>query len=137
MQIIDGSTKHPLPAKVICTQKTWITGAGNAAQTETAYGLTGKLVRVDVIISSVTNNPTVVVTFRDQNSCIIIPDALCAALADGTNHILLTESNKSTMDADFDPVMLCDSDITVSMDPSADAGGTSQTLAVQVIFYLE
>ena len=82
-------------------------------------------------------NPTVAVTFRDQNSCIVIPDALCAALADGTNHILLSRSYKSTLDGDFNPVFLCDSDITVSMDPSADAGGEAQTLTVDVILYLE
>lgn len=123
--------------KVSMTAQTWATGAGNTAASEVAYNLNGTVVRFDVIISSVTANPTVAVTFRDQNSCIVVPDALCATLADGTNHIMLARSHKVTQDANFNPVPLCDSDITISIEPSADAGGTAQTLSVQVILYLE
>lgn len=137
MEIKNGNLGNPRPAKVLLTQQTWATGEGHAAATETASGLTGLLTRVDVIISSVTANPTVAVTFRDQNSCIVIPDALCATLADGTNHLFLSRSFKATLDGDFNPVPLCDSDITVSIDPSLDPGGSSQTLTVDVILYLE
>ncbi len=137
MDIINGTRQNPIPCKVPFTQQSWATGAGHAAATETAYGLTGKLTRFDVITSSVTDNPTVAVTFRDQNSCILVPDALGAALADGSKHIKLAESHKSSPDADFNPVMLCDTNVTVSIDPSADPGGSAQTLTVDVILYLE
>lgn len=123
--------------KVTMTQQSWATGAGHAAASETVYNLNGVVTRFDAIISSVTDNPTVAITFRDQNSCILIPDALCASLADGTNHIKLARSHKSSPDADFNPVPLCDTDVTISIDPSADPGGSAQTLTVDVILYLE
>ena len=137
MAIVKTQVTNKRPCKIAMTAQTWITGAGHAAASEVAYNLSGLLTRFDVIISSVTDNPTVAVTFRDQNSCIVVPDALCATLADGTNHIMLARSYKATKDANFNPVPLLDSNITISMDPSGDAGGTSQTLSVQVILYLE
>jgi len=126
------------PQKIIMTAQTWATGAGHAAQSEVAYNLTGLLTRIDVIIPTVTGNTlAVAVTFRDQNSCIVVPDALCATLADGQNNIFLSSSNLATQTANFNPVQLIDSDITVSIDSDEDTGGTLQTLSVQVILYLE
>ncbi len=123
-----------LVQRIAVPQKSWATGAGHAAKTHT-FHVNGTLVRFDAIISSVTANPTVAITFRDENSCILVPDALCADLADGTNHIKLALSHKATPDADFNPVPL-DNDVTVSIDPSADAAGSAQLLTVDLILYV-
>lgn len=115
-------------------QQTWITGEGHAAKTLTR-DVNGTIGRVDVILSSVTGNPTVIVTLRDQNSAIVVPDAFLNALADGTNHTFRAWSNLGTPDADFNAVPH-NGNITVSMDPSADAGGAGQTLTATVILYV-
>ena len=128
------STGSPV-ARLAAAQQSWATGAGHAAASDTIQFVNGTIYRIDAIISSVTDNPTVAVTFRDQNSVVIIPDALCAALADGTNHIFLAESNKGTPDADFNPLPHS-GNVTVSVDPSADPGGAGQTLTVDVILYV-
>lgn len=112
------------------TQLSWATGAGHAAQTATIKNLSMLIERIDVIISSVTANPTVTVTFSDENSAAPIDHTNLAALADGTKHVLL--STKAT--PDFAAVPVC-GNLTVSADPSADPGGAGQELTVDVILY--
>lgn len=113
----------------------WITDEGHTAQTSTIQNVCGTVYRIDVIISSVTANPTVAITWADQNSVVLVPNALCAALADGTRHYFLAESNKGTQDADFNPFPH-NGNITLTIDPSADPGGSAQTLTVQPILYV-
>lgn len=119
-------------ARVECTQVSWATGAGHAAKTTTA-ALNGIVYRIDILISSVTDNPTVDVSFADQNS--VVPVAAFSSLADGTNHFENALVNSITTSADFDPVAVA-GDVTVTVDPSADPGGSSQTLTVDIIFYV-
>jgi hypothetical protein len=117
------------------TQLSWATGAGHAAQTATMFGVTGKCTRMDVVASSVTGNPTLNVTVTDTDnsgSCIAVTN-----LADGTHHVLLAESHKNSQDANFNPVAFRSNDLTLSVDPSADAGGSGETLTVDVTLYLE
>lgn len=111
--------------------RTWITGEGNAAKTQVTAGIQGTVVGLTIIISSVTDNPTVAVTFRDADGCIIIPDAAFAALTDGTSHIFFFLSEQGTQDATENPVPVM-GPVTVSITPSADAGGSAQTLTVKV-----
>lgn len=116
-------------------RQSWATGDGHGAKTATLPRVTGKCTRVDVVISSVTGNPTVGVTITDTtNSGTYIT---LAALADGTHHVKLADSHKGTPDADFNAVAFCNNALTVSIDPSADAGGAAQTLTVDVVLYLE
>ena len=116
-------------------QLDWITGEGHTAQTASIVHVRGKCTRVDVVISAVTGNPTVNVSFTDANALAILP--AFNALADGTHHVKLAESHKAAQDADFNPMPFCDDTLTVSVDPSADPGGVDQTLTVDVYLYLE
>ena len=120
--------------KVAMTQQSWT--LGHTASSEVAYNLNGVLTRFDVITSDDSNNVTVAVTFRDENSCIIVPDAVCATLADNSQHIKLAKSNKSSPDADFNPVPFCDTDLTIAIDPNAEPNETDG-FTVDVILYLE
>ena len=113
----------------------WITGEGSTAQTASIAHVRGKCTRVDIVISAVTGNPTVDVSFTDANGVAILP--AFNALADGTHHVKLAESHKAVPDADFNPVPFCDDTLTVSVDPSADPGGAAQTLNVDVYLFLE
>jgi hypothetical protein len=113
--------------------KTWATGAGHAAQTATLTNVNGICTRIDVVISSVTANPTITVTITDADGNTMFT---FSTLADGTHHIKLARSNKSTQDADFNEVPFCEETLTASIDPSADAGGSDQTLSVGVRLYL-
>ena len=115
--------------------KTWITGEGNTAKSQETGEIKGKIVGLTIPISSVTDNPTVEVTFRDADGCIIIPDAAFASLADGTNHIFYFLSEQGTQNATENPVAVMGK-VTVTITPSADPGGVAQTLTVKVrIFY--
>lgn len=112
----------------------WITGEGHASESHTFQTFYGRIERVDITITSVTANPTVNVSMRDQNGVILIPDAVFTTLADGTNHTFRSESYKASPDADFNPVTHA-GNVQVSVDPSADAGGAAQTLTVKVVLY--
>jgi hypothetical protein len=119
-------------ARIECTRLSWATDAGHAAQTTTT-SLNGVVYRIDIIISEVTGNPTVNVSFANQNSVVCLP--AFNTLADGTKHFKNALVNSITSSADFDPVAVADT-ITVTVDPSADAGGSAQTLTVDVVFYV-
>ena len=127
-------SRNPV-ARLAFSQFDWVTGEGHAAENETFQYVNGTIYRVDVIISSVTGNPTVTMTLRDQNGIILIPDALFATLADGTSHYFLAESNLVTQDADFNPVPH-NGNVILTVDPSADASGEAQTLTVDFIMYV-
>lgn len=113
----------------------WVTGEGHAAQTATISHVRGKCTRIDMIASSVTGNPTFSVAFQDGDGNAILPTF--SALADGTHHVKLAESNKAVQDADFNPMPFCDDDLTISVDPSADPGGSNQTLTIDVRLFLQ
>lgn len=113
-------------------RQSWATGAGDAAKTATLSNINGTIRRIDVLISSVSANPTVNVSITDHNGVSLVS---FSSLADGTKHIKLAESHKSSQDADFNPLPV-NGTLTVSIDPSADAGGTDQNLTVDVIIYV-
>jgi len=127
-QILETATQEEIKT-VEFSQVSWATGAGHAAKTATAYNVNMLVERIDVLISSVTANPTVDVSFADGNGVVIIDATNFTTLADGTKHMKL--ATKAT--ADFDAVPI-NGDITVTVDPSADPGGAAQTLTVDVIF---
>ena len=110
-------------------QVSWSTGEGHAAATTIRY-VNMTIDRIDVLISSVTANPTVNLTFADDNSVTIIDATNFTGLADGTKHTLWAK--KAT--ADFTEVSV-NGEVTVTVDPSADPGGSDQVLTVDVIFY--
>jgi hypothetical protein len=116
--------------------KTWVTSGGHAAATHKWNHCDGLIVGFHAIISGVTGNPTVTITFRDQNSVPVIPDAVGNALADGTIHVKYALSNKNSQDADFNPSPV-QGPITISIDPSADPGGSAQTLTVTVRLFIQ
>lgn len=111
---------------------TWATGAGHAAQTTELNDIEGIIERIDLIISSVTGNPTTNFTITDENSCVPIS---FSSLADGTYHVKYGLSKGAT-DSDFNPTPVNNSTLTLSADPSADAGGSGETLTITVILYL-
>lgn len=113
----------------------WVTDEGHGAQTTSIIHVRGKCTRIDIIISAVTDNPTVNVAFTDGDGLAIVP--AFNALADGTHHVKLAESHKAVQDADFNPIVFCDDSLTISVDPSADPGGVAQTLTVDVRVFLE
>lgn len=119
-------------ARVECTRVSWATGDGHAAKTTTAT-VNGIIYRIDVIASEVTANPTLNVTFADQNGTVCI--AAQNALPDGTANFRNALVNSILVSADFNPVAVAGT-ITVTVDPSADPGGVAQTLTVDVIFYV-
>ncbi len=122
--------------KIAFAQQNWITGEGHAAKTATLPGNTGIITRMDVVASSVTDNPTLSVTVTDTtNGGDVIP--AIASIPDGTHTIHLARSNKGTPDGDFNEVPILGDGLTVSIDPSADPGGVTQILTVDVVLYLE
>ena len=121
--------------QVLTVIKTWATGEGHAAKSQETGEANGTIVGLTIPISSVTDNPTVKVTFRDADGCIIIPDAAFATLADGTNHIFFFLSEQGTQDATENPVPVRGR-LTVEIDPSADPGGVDQTLSVKVRIFV-
>uniref|UniRef100_A0A6M3KC33 Uncharacterized protein n=1 Tax=viral metagenome TaxID=1070528 RepID=A0A6M3KC33_9ZZZZ len=121
--------------KVQTITKTWAYGGGYAAKSQVTGEIMGKIVGLTVIVSSVTGTPSAAVTFRDADSCIIIPDAVCATCATG-NNIYFSESHKSTLDANFNPVAVMGL-VTVSITPSAAPAGAGETLTVKVRILIE
>ena len=116
-------------ARVECAQLAW-TATGHTAKTTTA-NLNGIVYRIDILISEATNNPTVNVSYADQKSVVCLP--AMSGLADGTKHFKNGLVNSLVSSADFDPVAIAGT-VTVSVDPSANAGVSG--LTVDVIFYL-
>ena len=101
----------------------WQTDDGHAAQTVTIPRTNGALENVIVGITEVTGNPTVNVTLTDENGAVLLT---LTALADGTVHV-------KKVATDFDAILLSGGPLTLSVDPSADAGGAGQTLTVTVV----
>jgi hypothetical protein len=120
-------------ARIECAQLDWVTDEGHAAQTTTA-DLNGIVYRIDIIISSVTaEGVTVDVSYEDQNGVVCLP--AMSTLAENTKHFKNALVNSLVSSADFDPVAIAGT-VTVTVDPSADAGGSAQTLTVDVIFFV-
>ena len=121
--------------RVLKVIKMWATGDGHAAKSQITGEANGTIVGLTIPISSVTDDPTVAVTFRDADDCVIIPDAAFATLADGTKHIFFFLSEQGTQNATENPVPV-KGPLTVSIDPSADPGGSAQTLTVTVRIFI-
>lgn len=99
---------------------TWATGDGHAAQTVTLATLNGHIEAVVVSISNPTGDPTVNVTLTDDLSASIVA---LTTLAKNTVHY------KDEGDIGILPVA---GNVVITVDPSADPGGTAQTLTVIV-----
>jgi len=115
---------------ISATQQSWATGAGHDAATED-ININGVVEQICVRISSVTANPTVTVIIKDANGNELFNSG---ALADGTNHVLRFANLEDHDNTNF-PAFLCAGTMTLSIDPSADAGGESQNLTVDVDIY--
>ncbi len=119
-------------------QLDWITGELHAAQTADLNGVNGILHKIEIKISSVTANPTVNVTLSDINDTDHVTTLeTFSTLADGTLHIYHRLSKEWNADKDIDGHVFCWDDLRISVDPSADPGGSGQTLDVDVTLYLE
>lgn len=99
---------------------TWATGDGSTAQTVTLNNMNGVIQAAVISISEVTGNPTVDVTLTDDLSAEL---AAFSTLADGTKHY--------KDEGDFNNIPVA-GDVIISVDPSADPGGSAQTLTVIV-----
>lgn len=117
-------------ARIEFPQVSWDTGDGHTAQTTTVYNMSMLVERVDVIISSVTGDPNVTLSFADENVMTIISASNFTDLDDGTSYLKTGLSSSP----DFTPVPVM-GDVTITVDPSADPGGVAQTLTVDIIFY--
>lgn len=120
------------------SQITFTGGGSSDAQTATNLsnthtGVHGTLLRVDVIVSAVSEAITVTAAITDtDNSGSYFSKAGCA---DGAQTIALARSNKGTPDADFNEVPLCGNNLTLTVTPSAvDA---NEDMTVDVYIYLE
>ncbi len=100
--------------KRIVTQ-TWATGDGHAEQTETV-AINGILQKVIMKASSVTGNPTVTLTIDDNGDNEIFTSG---AKADGATYTFSV----------YEPISGI---MKIAVDPSADPGGSSQTLTVVI-----
>ena len=98
------------------TAMTWATGAGHAAQTETMK-INGTITRIILKASSVTDDPDVTLTLTEGELSATIFDS--GAKDDGATYV-------------FDTALDVAGTTTISVDPSADAGGAAQTLTVNV-----
>lgn len=119
-QTIDKMVSHQNDVGTIRATFIFETGDGHAEQTITMANLNGFIEAFSANISSVTANPTVDISFTDANSAVLHDET---GLADGTIH------SKDASDFDKIPV---DGNITLGVDPSADAGGSGQTLTIIV-----
>lgn len=116
-------------------QLTWVTGEGHAAKTKDLF-VNGKIVRMDVIIPAVTGNADldVDITVTDENGSALGSELDHSGLGHGASYYYDSESSTAS-DGDFNPVYH-NGTLTVSIDPNEDAGGSTQTLKVDVILYV-
>ena len=122
-------------ARIQTASLSWATGAAHAVQTSTVF-VSGTIVRMDVVISTVTGNADLVasITCADDNGGVFGNELDHASLAHSSTHYYDSQSSKND-DGNFNPVAHY-GDITVTVDPNEDTGGTAQTLTVTVIFYV-
>jgi len=119
-------------------QLDWVTGEGHTAQTADLEAVNGILHAIEIKISSVTDNPTVNVTLSNiTDTDFVTTLETFSTLADGTLHIYLRNSKEYDADKDIDGHVFCYDNLRISVDPSADPGGSAQTLAVDVTLKLE
>ena len=119
-------------------QLDWVTGEGHTAQTADLEAVNGILHALEIKISSVTDNPTVNVTLSNiTDTDFVTTLETFSTLADGTLHIYLRNSKEYDADKDIDGHVFCYDNLRISVDPSADPGGSAQTLAVDVTLKLE
>lgn len=116
----------------------WVTGEGHTAQTADLECVIGKLHSYEIKISSVTDNPSVDITLSDiTDTDYVTTLETFSSLADGTLHKFLVNSKEYDADKDVDGHVFITNDLRISVDPSADPGGTAQRLSVDVYLYLE
>ena len=116
----------------------WVTDEGHAAQTADIKTVSGILHVIEIKISEVTDNPTVTVTLSDiTDTDFVTTLETFSTLADGTLHKFFVNSKEYDADHDIDGHVFCLNDLRISVDPSADPGGSGQTLEVDVTLILE
>lgn len=116
----------------------WVTGEGHTAQTADLSDITGILHAIDIVISTVTDNPTVTITLTDiTDTTYTLQLEQFSTLADGTHYRYLRNSKEYDADKDIDGHVFVKNDLRITVDPSADPGGSDQTLEVDVSLYLE
>jgi len=113
-------------AKYQIGQLSW--GAtGHAADTDTLANINMMIERVDIIVSNAANAITVDLAITDENGAAIIT---LTGLARNTKHVKLAYDDGGSND--FPPIVV-NNTLTVSVDPSGDAGAGGIT--VDVILY--
>ena len=122
-------------ARIQAAQLSFVTGGGVTADTATVF-ISGTIVRMDVVLSAVTGNAdlTASVTCSDDNGCVFGNELDHANLADASTHYFDSQSSADD-DGNFNPVTH-HGDITVSVAPDEDVGGTLQKLLVDVLFFV-
>lgn len=126
-------------------QLDWITDEEHDAQTADLEGVNGILHMIEIKITSVTDNPSVDVTLSDITEVDVNVSETdfdttletFSTLADGTLHKFLRMSKEYDANKEIDGHVFCWNNLRISVDPSADPGGSGQTLAVDVTLYLE
>lgn len=120
------NTKILPVARASIAQMSWATGAGHTAQTEN-LSINGIIKMICIRISAVTGDPDITITLADSKTNQIYNSG---ALNDGTNYVYTAAEFLPT--ANEIPVT---GPVTVSADPDADAGGSAQTLTVDIDIY--
>lgn len=106
---------------------------GSAALTEELANINGTIEAIEIVISDTTDGISWTVAITTATAATVFSEA---SLADNQTHYKVALSNKSTQDADFNPIPV-NSTLTATVTPSAspDAAGNN-TATVQVIIYV-
>ena len=110
-----GPSFQDAPAWERIVTQTWATGDGHAEQSETV-AINGILEKVILKASSVTGDPDVTLTIDDG----------------GDNEIFNSEAKDDGATYTFSVYEPISGIMKIAVDPSADAGGSSQTLTVVI-----
>lgn len=103
------------------TAMTWVTGAGDAAQTETVP-INGVIKQIVMTVSEVTGDPDVVLSIQDPST----NEFYTVTVHDNTTTIKYVTTHFAENQLTFAKGFI------VSVNPDADAGGAAQTLTVNV-----
>lgn len=119
-------------------QLDWITGEGYGAKTVDLKGVTGILHKIEVKVSTVSGTPSVTVVLSDiTDTDFVTTLETLAGLGKSLLHKFLRMSKEVAVDKDIDGHVFIGNDLRITVTPTADPGGTLQTLEVDVTLYLE
>lgn len=129
----DQSRKFPVARYEFVAQT--LTYNQTSASTDTLYDLNGTIYAIEVITTDTEDNITYTVALANEDSAALFSEA---SMTDNTVHWRDAISLKSTRDADFNPIPVCEN-ITVTITPSAapDNGNVgTKTATVTVKLYM-